>query len=760
MKRVSRLMKGSPRRIGAEEEKGEVNHMKRVLSIFLALCMVLVLLPFGAVEAHAETNTFSFTNDANAYQFSKSGNDILITSEEDWNALSAAVKSGYTCKNLSFKLTADISVSLMVGEQVGNAKRRFAGSFDGNGHTLTVNYDATAKAGQFMSNQNYVAPFAFADRITVKNLTVDGTIKTNHCYAAGVVASLTNGGRIENVTVNATIVSTMVCDDGMHGGFVAVNENGPRGRCDRSPLLVFKSCSFNGSLLGEGTYNCGGFVGNNKAKVWVENCLFNPLELTVNDKWYYDWSDTFVRNEYTNPYCNVIYVCYNYYTRLLGTVDFWAIRACGIVIDADEGCTVTVKANGRVLNNRDIVLPGTRITVEVEAKPGYELTQVPNESYTVCQNLTITARSQAVEQGYVVTLNHEHGAEPTWSGVQSLTNAHYSDYLTITAGEPDEGYVFIGWYKPNGMLLTKEETYNAYVYCDVTYEARYQLAAHKVVHFISNDCVMKTLDDVDSITAADFPEDPVPAIGSRVVRWSMTAEEVNEALASEAMAMGGTVTVTAQFEKIEDAIIVTVNNGEQAEPEVVTLSGSQFYRLAAAEVPGKYFDHWVCVQDGEYEVVSYRKTGVFWMTKDATVTAVYSDTPVEQDATAILSSVRYNAETAKLTSASFLSVPETGTIRAAGVLAASNKEESKYTAGEELTTDNADYVKVYADACGKSDSFTYIWTKKDVKNPGETWYLRPYVIYADEMGVEHTVYGEMRTASLEFNGSLAEITVQ
>ena len=34
------------------------------------------------------------------------------------------------------------------------------------------------------------------------------------------------------------------------------------------------------------------------------------------------------------------------------------------------------------------------------------------------------------------------------------------------------------------------------------------------------------------------------------------------------------------------------------------------------------------------------------------------------------------------------------------------------------------------------------------------------MIYEDEMGTEHTVYGEMRTASLEFNGSVAEMTVQ
>lgn len=727
---------------------------RRIICALLVVCMALALLPFGAVTAHAADNTFRFGNRADAYTFTKSGSDILITCESDWNALSAAVKEGYTCKGLRFRMTNDISVSQMIGEQVSAyTQRRFAGTFNGDGHTLTVNYDATVKEGQFRYNQNYAAPFAFADRVCIKNLTVDGTIKTDHKYAAGVVASLTNGGRLENVCVNATIESVIVKGEGKHGGLVAVNENGPCGPYDRSPMLVLKGCTFEGSLLGEGTYNCGGMVGSNKAKVWLECCLFNPLELTFNGKPNNcGISETFVRMEGSNPSYNLIDAGYNYYTRTLGYVHFWAIWVGGVVIDADEGCEVTVKCGNTVIKDRALVCPGTKLTVEAKAKEGYELIETPESSYVVYGLVVIRARSKAqeVEQGYVVTLVHENGAEPAWSGIKSLTNAHYSDHLIITAGEPDEGYEFIGWYQPNGRLLTKEETYNAYVYCDVTYEARYQVKAHKVVTFMSNDIVVKTLDDVDSVSAEDFPVDPAPNNGYRFVRWDKAAEEVNAALADESLAQGGTVTVNAVFEKANpDALSVSVSNGEQEERTEAQANANQWFNVTAMEVPGKYFAYWTCQQAGEMEVRSCRANASFLLTKDATLTAVYSDSPVEQTATAGLCSVTYNLDSSKLVTVAYLTVPENAVIRAAGVVAASNNEGSKYHPEQELTMDNADYVKVSKNYVGTNEPVNYTWTKTNVNKPGEIWYLRAYVIYADENGTEHTIYGEPYTAVID-----------
>ena len=74
-----------------------------------------------------------FTSTAWAWSGSGTSADpYLIANETDWNTL-ASNSSSNTYSGTYFKLTADISVTTMVGTDGS----RFAGIFDGNGHTLT-----------------------------------------------------------------------------------------------------------------------------------------------------------------------------------------------------------------------------------------------------------------------------------------------------------------------------------------------------------------------------------------------------------------------------------------------------------------------------------------------------------------------------------------------------------------------------------------------------------------------------------------------
>ena len=73
--------------------------------------------------------------------------------------------------------TADDPVTSMAGV----SQHDFTGTFDGQGNTLTVDYDAT---------ENYAAPFRNAeDGCTIKNLHVAGTIATSAQYAAGIIGN-------------------------------------------------------------------------------------------------------------------------------------------------------------------------------------------------------------------------------------------------------------------------------------------------------------------------------------------------------------------------------------------------------------------------------------------------------------------------------------------------------------------------------------------------------------------------------------------
>ena len=77
-----------------------------------------------------------------ASAWSGSGNSasdpILIANANDWNTLATNVASGTNYSGKYFKLTADITVTTIVGSYSGT--KTFNGTFDGGGHTLTFNY--------------------------------------------------------------------------------------------------------------------------------------------------------------------------------------------------------------------------------------------------------------------------------------------------------------------------------------------------------------------------------------------------------------------------------------------------------------------------------------------------------------------------------------------------------------------------------------------------------------------------------------------
>ena len=163
-----------------------------------------------------------------------------------------------------YKLTANINVTTMMGSE----SHRFKGHFDGDGHTLTVNYD---------TDEQYAAPFRYVDGAEINNLRVAGTITTSKKFAAGIVANAKGNNSMTNCRSSVTINSS-VNGDGSHGGFVAHNLSG---------RFNMEGCAFDGQMLGSKTINCGGFVGWNETNgttegiVVFKNCFFAPTSITV-----------------------------------------------------------------------------------------------------------------------------------------------------------------------------------------------------------------------------------------------------------------------------------------------------------------------------------------------------------------------------------------------------------------------------------------------------------------------------------------------
>ena len=210
-----------------------------------------------------------------SYTFSKdSSGNILIRTEDDWNNLAETVKDGNDCAGYSFKLTSDLSITRPIGQQTTSSKdsrKRFAGSFDGCGHTLNV--ELSSDTPYYRYNKGYVSPFAYTKNVEIKNLRTSGTVTSSGQWASGLVGSGDGSTTIENVQVSVNITSNFTSSSSTFtnaGGFIGI----PEGKAD------IKDSWFDGSLAGRDYKYSGGFIGLNKSNdTTLTNCLFVPSSI-------------------------------------------------------------------------------------------------------------------------------------------------------------------------------------------------------------------------------------------------------------------------------------------------------------------------------------------------------------------------------------------------------------------------------------------------------------------------------------------------
>ena len=182
----------------------------------------------------------------NAYDF-KTPVTQDLTLYARWNSL-AEIQSVRTAEEFfamgsgNYRLENDLDLSGKEGAPLGSAEEPFAGTLDGNGHTVS---------GLTDSLFGYVSG-------TVKNLTVQSKIEKNvtgTLYCGGV-AQYVEGGRIENCVAETeiSIVSEDVRLSVYVGGIAGRNVNG-----------VIEKCTAYADIEAENTANvyAGGVVGYN-----------------------------------------------------------------------------------------------------------------------------------------------------------------------------------------------------------------------------------------------------------------------------------------------------------------------------------------------------------------------------------------------------------------------------------------------------------------------------------------------------------------
>ena len=211
---------------------------------------------------------------------------------------------------VTVNMTADVGP---VSTMVGTAAHPFKGTFNGNGHTLTIGF-GTEDA--YYSEE--CAPFFRIQNATIENLVIEGSIYGAAMHNGGLVnEAFGNGNLIRNCVSRVSLHSNRG-NDCSNAGFVGeLNSNGS--------LVTFQGCAFTGEMVGPGARNWGGFVGwrywetNNHNSVSFANCLCAPTTVEIDVETSGSNSRVFSRS--TNNTTEGATYTNCYYTRLVQAAD-------------------------------------------------------------------------------------------------------------------------------------------------------------------------------------------------------------------------------------------------------------------------------------------------------------------------------------------------------------------------------------------------------------------------------------------------------
>ena len=182
-----------------------------------------------------------------------------IASKADWQAFCALVEDGQTA--VDAKMTKDVDLETDI-TMAGTANKPYAGTFDGQNHTLTVNWDA--------GSANDVAPFGRVNGATIKNLRTEGSIRSNSFYLSGLIDEAYGGSNtVANCVSAVNITSSYTSDRCGAGGLISY--------IFPSARVTITDCLVKGSINAtteKGQKGMGGFVYSQNGTCTLTRCLY------------------------------------------------------------------------------------------------------------------------------------------------------------------------------------------------------------------------------------------------------------------------------------------------------------------------------------------------------------------------------------------------------------------------------------------------------------------------------------------------------
>ena len=251
---------------------------KKLLSLLLALCLVMALVPMTAFAAEAPL----FGGGTGTQE-----DPWLIASQADLIALAEFLNSGNAetfdtenagvgnCHGYYFKQTADIDLTGVTWEPIGySGSYYFAGNYDGDGHSITnavstgkVDPDGFATAGIF----GWVA-FGSVENLHVKNANFVATGQNNYSYVGGI-AGVCYGSSIKNCSVvNSSLESKRNNNNNCAGSIVGYSTGGTFEKCAAENNQI-RTMAYGGGFVGEVDDDPDYGVGNSTfTNCYTANC--------------------------------------------------------------------------------------------------------------------------------------------------------------------------------------------------------------------------------------------------------------------------------------------------------------------------------------------------------------------------------------------------------------------------------------------------------------------------------------------------------
>ena len=311
---------------------------KNLLSLLLALCLVMALVPMSAFAEGTSVDNWDGTADTSWYTSAPDASEYHISTAEQLAGLAQLVNdktASVSFEGKTIYLDNDLDLSGTQWTPIGNGSnfgRYFAGTFDGQYHKITNLHhhstgDELIRNGLFgvvsdggtlknllvidadiASNDGSLLAGILADWVdggTVENCYTSGKIENNvgDKFVGGLIGQCTWSTQVKGCGSDATVISTESDEDHVDtvGGLIGQWENS----ADSSSIT---DCWFGGSVSCNNIYSAvGGILGanfenfsGNKPGVIIKNCIVATKNITGAEPGNITWITAVVKPHVTD----------------------------------------------------------------------------------------------------------------------------------------------------------------------------------------------------------------------------------------------------------------------------------------------------------------------------------------------------------------------------------------------------------------------------------------------------------------------------